>query len=317
MAIFGGGVALDNSANSLIVLDIATGTPLKMFTAASGIDNNIVASPTMLLDANGYIKFVYVADLDGSLYKFDFRTTGLESTGYARMGGQEDLPGVLEPAGVPPGGTRRRQRKPPVPLLRDREPGSPGVRDRKRGNGQVLRASRTPTCTGPPLRSRKPALANLTGNLTTGTAPPTDNGWLINLYSIPANANTADTNTHSGEKVLSDPVVFYNYVYFTTFTPNTSDPCGGGGIARVYGINMINATSGLDPLSARGETGTKVPYHVYSGNPEGGIPSSPSLSIYPSGQSSIFIGFSTGAITEVKIESPTTMKTIKSWKETF
>jgi hypothetical protein len=59
---------------------------------------------------------------------------------------------------------------------------------------------------------------------------------------------------------------------------------------------------------------------VYTGSTEGspgGIPSSPSLSIYPSGQSSIFIGFSTGAVEEVKIESPPHMKTIKSWKETF
>ncbi|MBP2673382.1 MAG: hypothetical protein H6Q84_222 [Deltaproteobacteria bacterium] len=82
---------------------------------------------------------------------------------------------------------------------------------------------------------------------------------------------------------------------------------------------MINATSGLAALSGKGENSAsgKVPYHVYSGNPEGGIPSSPSLSVYPSGQSSIFIGFSTGAVKEIKIESPGQMKNIKSWKETF
>ncbi len=316
VAIFGGGVSLDNSANSLVVLDIATGTPLKTFTAASGIDNNIVASPTMLLDASGYIKFVYVADLDGSLYKFDFRATGLESTGYAEWGVKKIF-----------------QSSSSQPVYHRAEPGvvseslrylffgtgnqeTPVSEIGSAGTGKFYAVKDTDMY-WPATPLTEAGLANLTGNLTTGTAAPTDNGWLINLYSIPANANTADNNTHSGEKVLSDPVVFYNYVYFTTFTPSTSDPCGGGGIARVYGINMINATSGLDPLAERGETGTKVPYHVYSGKPEGGIPSSPSLSIYPSGQSSIFIGFSTGAITEVKIESPTTMKTIKSWKETF
>jgi len=83
---------------------------------------------------------------------------------------------------------------------------------------------------------------------------------------------------------------------------------------------MLNAGSGLASLASLGESGSKVPYHVYSGSTPGspgGIPSSPSLSIYPSGQSSIFIGFSTGAIQEVKIESPPQMKTIRSWKETF
>ena len=57
--------------------------------------------------------------------------------------------------------------------------------------------------------------------------------------SINSAANTVDTYTHAAEKVLSDPVVFFNNVYFTTFTPNPADPCNGGGIARVYGINML------------------------------------------------------------------------------
>jgi len=83
---------------------------------------------------------------------------------------------------------------------------------------------------------------------------------------------------------------------------------------------VSNAGAGLAGLASLGETATKVPYHVYTGSTEGspgGIPSSPSLSIYPSGQSSIFIGFSTGAVVEVKVDSPPQMKTIKSWKEMF
>jgi Tfp pilus tip-associated adhesin PilY1 len=141
----------------------------------------------------------------------------------------------------------------------------------------------------------------------------------VNLGSIGLNSggNTIDNNTHSAEKVLSDPVIFYNNVYFTTFTPNPSDPCNGGGVARVYGINMQNATAGLYTVTGESSTSGKVAYHVYAGNPEGGIPSSPTLSIYPSGQSSIFVGFSTGAIKEIKIDSPPHMKTIKSWKEIF
>ena len=85
------------------------------------------------------------------------------------------------------------------------------------------------------------------------------------------------------------------------------------------GSTCYNATAGLASLAGYGQkpSGSKVGYYVYSGNPEGGIPSSPSLSIYPSGQSSIFIGFSTGAIKEIKIDSPLHMKNIKSWKEIF
>jgi hypothetical protein len=111
-------------------------------------------------------------------------------------------------------------------------------------------------------------------------------------------------------------VIFNNNVFFTTFTPDASNPCSGGGIARVYGLKTQNARPGLEALSSLGESGSKVPYHLFAGT-LGGIPSSPSLSIYPSGQSSIFVGFSTGTITEIKIESPSNMKEIKSWKETF
>jgi len=140
-------------------------------------------------------------------------------------------------------------------------------------------------------------------------------GWYIDFGQV--TSASGDNNSHSGEKVLSDPVVFFNQVFFTTYTPDLYNPCGGGGIARVYGLQMLNAGAGLASLTSMGEAAnTKVPYHVYTGS-LGGIPSSPSLSIYPSGQSSIFVGFSTGRVEEIKIESPTQMKTIKSWKEMF
>ena len=84
----------------------------------------------------------------------------------------------------------------------------------------------------------------------------------------------------------------------------------------MYGLKTLNARPGLEALSSLGESGSKISYHVYAGD-RGGIPSSPSLSIYPSGQSSIFVGFSNGTMTEIKVESPSNMKEIKSWKETF
>jgi Tfp pilus tip-associated adhesin PilY1 len=316
VAVFGGGMSGDDVANSLIVLDIDTGTPLKIFTA--GIDNNMIPSPTMLLDPNGYIKFIYLADQNGSLYKFDLRSTGLESDGYAAWGVNKIF-----------------QASSSQPVFHRAEPGV--VTENLRylffgtGNQEAPVSELGAAGTGkfyaikdtdsywPASPLTEANLADLTGNLTTGNAPPTDNGWLINLYTVPQNANGAGNYTHDGEKVLSDPVIFYNNVYFTTFTPNASDPCGGGGIARVYGVNMINATEGMAVLASKGESSAsgKVAYHVYTGNPEGGIPSSPSLSVYPSGQSSIFIGFSTGAVKEIQIESPGQMKNIKSWKETF
>ncbi|MBP2673383.1 MAG: pilus assembly protein PilY [Deltaproteobacteria bacterium] len=194
VAVFGGGQSVDNTADSLIVMDITTGTPLKIFTA--GIDNNIVASPTMLLDPNGYIKFVYVADLDGSLYKFDLRATGLESDSYAAW----DLKKIFQAsAGQPvyhrtePGVVTENLRYLYFGTGNQDNP----VSDTGTGKFYAVKDTDTYWPTSPLTEA---GLANLTGNLTTGTAAPTDNGWLLNLSSIAANANTADPYTHSGAR---------------------------------------------------------------------------------------------------------------------
>lgn len=318
VAIIGGGMSEAGEGGpgaSLIVMDIATGTPLKTFT--TGIDNAIPASPTAVLDPSGYIRFVYVSDLNGSLYKFRFTSTGIRSDGFS----QWDMKRIFQaPAGQPV--FHRVESANITESIRylffgtgDQETPVSNL-----GSGKFYGIQDTDAF-WPTSPLGEGDLTNLSSSITNvngGIVASGRYGWFISLASVPSTPN--DANTHTGEKVLSDPVVFYNAVYFTTFTPDVSNACGGGGIARVYGLNILTAGAGLASLAALGETGTKVPYHVYTGSTEGspgGIPSSPSLSIYPSGQSSIFIGFSTGAVQEVKIESPMQVKTIKSWKEIF
>lgn len=306
VAIFGGGV----SGASLVVLDIATGTALTTFT--TGIDNPIVASPTVVLDANGYIKFAYAVDLDGSLYKFDFRTTGLRSNGFSDWLMKKIFQASAgQPAyhRVEPASINESSRYLFFGTGNQDSPVSDG--GTAKFYGVIDTDSFWP---GSPLVESN--LEDLSLYITSSNGgTPTQYGWLIDFSSVPSTAN--DSYTHAAEKVLSDPVVFYNNVFFTTFTPSAANPCSGGGIARVYGLDMMNAGASLDPLNALGETGTNpVPYHVYAGS-EGGIPSSPSLSVNPSGQSSIFVGFSTGSITEIQVESPSNMKFIRSWKEIY
>lgn len=316
VAIFGGGKSDTGTVGaSLVVLDIATGTALKTFT--TGIDNVIPASPTAVLDGTGYIKFVYVPDLDGSLYKFDLRTTGVRSTGFAEWAVKK----IFQASSGQPA----YHRVEPASVDESNRYLFFGTGDQDHpvsnaGTGKFYAVKDTDSY-WPTSSLTESNLADLSGSVTSlsgGTVLSSQYGWLVD-FSTPnfASALTNDTNTHSGEKVLSDPVIFNRNVFFTTFTPDSSDPCGGGGVARVYGLQMENAGAGLYALADRGETSaSKVPYHVYTGG-EGGIPSSPSLSIYPSGQSSIFVGFSTGLVKEIKIDSPTQMKSIKSWKEIF
>lgn len=326
VAIFGGGVGTGVVGRSLTVLDIATGKPLKTFTSSDGINNVIPAPPTAVLDASGYIKFVYVADLAGTVYKFRLGNAATVSSYSVNpaspptvTGSQWTVNRIFQPASggqpayhrIEPGAIDETSRYLFFGTGNQESPISDG------GTGKFYAVKDLDSWTS--LISEG-SLDNVTSNLGTGTVVPGQYGWYVDLTGVVnSTANTVDTYTHHAEKVLSDPVVFNNNVFFTTFTPNPADPCNGGGIARVYGINMYNATSGLAAMAGKGQkpSGDKVGYYVYSGNPEGGIPSSPSLSIYPSGQSSIFIGFSTGAIKEIKIDSPLHMKNIKSWKEVF
>jgi len=311
VAIFGGGKsAAGTVGKSLVVLDIATGTALKTFT--TGIDNIIVAPPSVALDASGYIKFAYAVDLSGAVYKFDFRSTGLRSNGFSDWGIKKIFQASAgQPAyhRVEPASISESSRYLFFGTGNQESPVSDG------GTGKFYSIIDTDSFwpSSPLVES---SLADVTSNLATGNVTPTQYGWLVNLINIPSAANLTDNNTHTAEKVLSDPVIFNNNVFFTTFTPNTANPCSGGGIARVYGLKTQNAKPGLEALSSLGESGSKVPYHVYAGS-QGGIPSSPSLSISPSGQSSIFVGFSNGTMTEIRIDSPSNMKEIKSWKETF
>lgn len=313
VAIFGGGVSDAGTVGaSLVVLDLATGTALKTFT--TGIDDIVAASPTVVLDANGYIKFAYVVDLDGSLYKFNFRQTGLRSDSFDAWSMKKIFQASSgQPAyhRVEPASITETSRYLFFGTGNQNNPVSDG------GTGKFYAIQDTDTF-WPSSPLTESDLANLSSSITSltgGVVGVSQHGWLVDFLSVPSTDN--DGYTHTAEKVLSDPVVFYNNVYFSTYTPDPSNPCSGGGVARVYGLQMLNGGASLASLASLGETSTtKVPYHVYAGS-EGGIPSSPSLSINPAGQSSIFVGFSTGSITEIAVDSPLQVKSIKSWRETY
>jgi Tfp pilus tip-associated adhesin PilY1 len=91
------------------------------------------------------------------------------------------------------------------------------------------------------------------------TAIDTKNGWYINLAS-------------GGEKMLSEPVLFQQNVYFTTFTPpDPNNLCDQSGDAKLYILDYITGGGKLEN-SARSEIiGAGIPNApVISRNPYGG-----------------------------------------------
>jgi type IV pilus assembly protein PilY1 len=77
-------------------------------------------------------------------------------------------------------------------------------------------------------------------------------GWYIKLDEI------SDSYIHDGEKVLSQPLIFFGRAYITTFTPNLSDPCYPHGEAKIYGLNYCNGTAGLNYYLGNDETSDGV-----------------------------------------------------------
>jgi len=120
-------------------------------------------------------------------------------------------------------------------------------------------------------------LANITS--TTYTDSSTGYGWYINLAG-------------GGEKMLSEPVVFQQNVYFTTFTPpNANDPCDQSGDAEMYIINYITGGG------------------QFSGNGRSeiigvGIPNAPVISRNPSGGTDIYVSTSQVASGAHTIKTP-------------
>jgi type IV pilus assembly protein PilY1 len=305
VAVFGGGKSSSGTVgNSLFVVDVKTGAVLRQF---SGLDNEVVASPTAVLDYAGYIRFIYVTDLSGNIWKFDFQAVGLASTGYSEWTPYK----IFTPAS-----TGRQPAYNRVEAATANTSGSlrylyfgTGDREAPLTNGNagkfymVIDDDSNSSIT-------ESQLTIIT--LATGGSLGTNKGWVLSLPTI---NSSYDGYTHAGEKVLSDPVIFYNRVYFTTYTPLTSNPCGGGGISRLYGLDWYSAAAGMAAITGSpfNETaGTVVPTHVFT---SGGLASTPSLSLNPYGTSTLFIGFSDGTYKEMEVSSPTTRKKLRSWQE--
>ncbi|TFH32242.1 MAG: hypothetical protein E4G97_02850 [Deltaproteobacteria bacterium] len=322
VAILGAGPNIGGGSigKAVMVLDVRNGQVLRTFT---GMGSGVAASPTAILDSSGYIRFAYVVDINGNLWKFDFRTPGNATSStpdsvwtatklFTPATGGQPAYHRVEVAYTSTDGSSRYlfygtgDQESPVTNL-----GSGkfyGIKDT-----DAYFPSTAVVETSSNLLDVTPTILN---NAAGGTVSTSQSGWVVKLGNV---TQSYDGYSHSGEKVLSDPVVFYGRVYFTTFTANTTSPCDGGGIARVYGLDYQTGGAGvIADATISGETSggrTRVPYHVYGTS---GLASSPSLSINPSGQSSIFIGFSaTQDPLKIDIESPDHTKILKSWKELF
>jgi Tfp pilus tip-associated adhesin PilY1 len=262
----------DTRGKGFYVIDLKTGNVLWSYTYGqnNSMAYDLAANPAVVdTDNDGFVDTAYIGDLGGNVWRFTFCPKNNTSCGISNWTG-----GMFYNAGSGGGqifhmdavtkdtsgnlwvyfGTGNETDPTNVPTN--------GTTDKFFGL-----IDKNPIVQLPPPSTTPITLGNLK-NITSGTFNPatdvnTYSGWVINF-------------TTAGEKVLAEATVFQGSIYFTTYLPGSaSDPCNQSGTAYYYAINYVTG-AGLFANNAR------------SINIGVGIPSSPIVSVGPTGYISVY-----------------------------
>jgi type IV pilus assembly protein PilY1 len=299
-----------NTGRSLFVIDIKTGDILWEFSydAADSLkkkmDHSMAAPPTAV-DTNfdGFVDRVYVGDLGGQMWSFDFSFNEATKKSNSLWAGKAKLlftaPGTNPEKHMiyyPPAVAFDQYRIPWVYFGTGnredpRDWNAPEERFyavRDDGNGNYPRTEGD--------------LKDVTG-LNTFTQDTTKRGWYIKL----------EKGTKSLEKVLAKPAVFNRLLYFTTFlNVDSADLCEVSGVSRNYVVEYHSGGGALlvdDMTDLSGTPGARFK-EVGSG-----APSAPVMSVNLKGKASTIIGTTKGQIYSQTSFSPSTNKEPIYWRE--
>jgi len=90
-----------------------------------------------------------------------------------------------------------------------------------------------------------PEVKEALSNILTGGGTPV-RGWYRVLGLQGSCDDDVDTADHTGESVLSQPTLFSENVYFTTYQPTFDDPCNPLGNAYIYALDYSFGTATFD-----------------------------------------------------------------------
>ncbi|MGO9377488.1 MAG: pilus assembly protein [Dissulfurispiraceae bacterium] len=220
----------DNRGKGFFVIDMSNGNVLWSYT---GTTFSVPASIAIVdTDGDGFIDTAYVGDMGGNVWRLKFCYQSQGTT----CNTSNWTVGKLYSAGATEG---------PIYTTVTGAIDPSGNRWIYWGTGDVV----NPTSFGP-----NPGGPNTTGNLYAVK----DND-LVTTYNIANLTNVSSTtyNTvtatndgwylvlpNSGEKMLSDPVVFGGVLYYTTYAPYTgTDQCLAAGTGYLYGVNFTTSAS--------------------------------------------------------------------------
>jgi type IV pilus assembly protein PilY1 len=259
-------------------------------------------------DSDGYVNYVYNVDTGGQLWRFDFQAKGTYDSSSKTVTANWSGKRIFAPSSPPA-----------EPFFSDLDVAVDSALNRWIYFGSGDREDPLGTGTGIlyAIQDKNPNSpyddANLedfsgllldTDQTTFDTMAKTKNGWFMNM-------------PNTKEKILARPVVFNDQLFFTSFEP-TMNLCGGGGVARLYGLRLnlraaagTSAAVGAGVLDVTGLSGKQRALIVQGG----GIASNPVISMSQDQGAILYLGTTNSSLQAIKVDSPSAFKKLKSWKE--
>jgi type IV pilus assembly protein PilY1 len=269
VAVFANGPESDSKHAALFVVDVETGSLVRVLDTGNGdtANPNGLSTPAPLYDFNRQLIGVYAGDLRGNVWKFDL--SGANPSTWNVAFSASPLFTTRSPANVGPSATRDRPQ--PIfakPLLRRHPDGgimvlfgtgkliSPGDRDSEDVQS-FYGVWDKPLETGGMTGNFRTAGTLVQQAITQKSAPPTvytmtnlgvnyaagSRGWFFDL-GVTYNASGNGVNTGSAnqvtprERVLVPAAVLGRYMLAQSFVPSV-DSCDVGGVSFMYGLNFL------------------------------------------------------------------------------
>ncbi|MCG6118749.1 MAG: hypothetical protein MEQ07_11250 [Aquimonas sp.] len=264
VAMFGNGVNSDDNRSRLFVLDLATGAPLQIIqpdAEGTGANpNGMIALAAVDSDFDGGVDTIYTGDLQGRVYKMAvsdtgaislanggsplFRALDINNNPQPITGGMDaalhHLRGNMLYFGTGRFFAENDNVVPAAPSPWPQVHSFYGIwDDPSAATGTINRAQ---------LQQQQ-----IVGEVATADGPArrvtqnsidwnSSRGFFLDLRRQDAIGSTA--RGIRGERAVGQPRVVQGSILFTSFTP-VGDPCGSGGINRVYVLNALTGAANL------------------------------------------------------------------------
>ncbi|HEX2227900.1 MAG TPA: PilC/PilY family type IV pilus protein [Candidatus Binatia bacterium] len=330
VAFLGGGYdtpSNNSSGKAFYVIDLTDGTKLWEYYNPGSVSDDrqymnfsLAAAPRAVdLNSDGHVDRVYIGDVGGQLWKFDFSAPATISGGVitnwnAAERGKRFFVGAPSQANPPPTGEYYPAQgiyTPPAVALDAAKNLWVyfGTGDRNHPNNtssnRFYAIKDNTEVNGAALMTQDSYFQESSLTNTTSGSGNVNQGFYIALSA--------------NEKVLSSADAFASVVFFTTFTPTTATVCGGGGgDAKLYAVNLTTGDAALD-LTTGGVLPSGTAAAAAARNIGTGIPSRPIVTIDQNGNIGnpyIITGTTNQQVTNTPVPALSTRRLV-GWREVF